>query len=260
MIPADDPTTLSLLFHLNSEPWLNSEAYNQALEYEVEYKEVGGAGEPVALVPPPDSPLLRALRARRSCRTYRPRTLPAETLSALLAGSYGVTRTEVTPSLGTNFLRGVPSAGALFPLELYAVTCDVEGLADGLYHYNVRRHALELIRTEGVFEGLNASLMTGPFVRNANLVVVLAAVFKRSQKKYGPRGYRYILLEAGHVAQTLCLLAAERGLGSLCMGGFHDSRLNRFLGLDGVREAAVYSVGIGHPAEHESAPVEIGQD
>lgn len=259
MIPAEDPTTLSLLFHVNSEPWMNSEAYNQAAGYEVEYKEMEGAGEAVALGPPSDSPLARALRARRSCRLYRPRTLPAEALSSLLAGAYGVARVERSPQLGANYMRGVPSAGGLFPLELYAVVCDVEGLADGLYHYNVRRHALEPLRTEGVFEGLNAALMTGPFVRNANVVVVMTAVFPRTQKKYGPRGYRYILLEAGHVGQTLCLLAAERGLGSLCMGGFHDTLLNRFLGLDGVTEAAVYTVAVGHPAEHESAPVQIGQ-
>lgn len=259
MIPAEDPTTLSLLFHLNSEPWMNSEAYNQAQNYEVEYKEMAAGGESVQLAPPTDSPLARALRARRSCRLYRPQTLPAEALSSLLAGAYGVTRLEQMPQQGGAFFRGVPSAGGLFPLELYAVACDVEGLRDGLYHYNVRRHALEPLRSEGVFEELNAALMTGPFVTHANLVLVLTAVFTRSQKKYGPRGYRYILLEAGHVAQSLCLLAAERGLGSLCMGGFHDSRLNRFLGLDGVTEAAVYTVAVGHPSAHESAPVQIGQ-
>jgi SagB-type dehydrogenase family enzyme len=259
MIPAEDPTTLSLLFHLNSEPWMNSEAYNQALGYEVEYKEVSAGGPSVRLAPPPDSPLASALRARRSCRAYRPQTLPAEALSSLLAGAYGVSRLEPIPQLGGAFFRGVPSAGGLFPLELYAVACDVEGLPDGLYHYDVRGHALEPVRSEGVYEELNAALMTGPFVRHANLVVIMTAVFERTQKKYGPRGYRYILFEAGHVAQTLCLLAAERGLGSLCMGGFHDTSLNRFLGLDGVSEAALYTVAVGHPAAHESAPVQIRQ-
>ena len=185
--------------------------------------------------------------------------MPAEALSSLLAGAYGVTRLEPMGHQGGAFFRGVPSAGGLFPLELYVVVCDVEGLADGLYHYNVRQHALEPLRSEGVFEEFNAALMTGPFVRHANVVVVMAAVFPRSQKKYGPRGYRYILLEAGHVAQTLCLLAAERGLGSLCMGGFHDTQLNRFLGLDGVNEAALYSVAVGYPSGHESAPVQINQ-
>jgi len=91
-------------------------------------------------------------------------------------------------------------------------------------------------------------MITAPFIRDANLIFFLSAVFHRSQKKYGPRGYRYILLEAGHVAQNLCLIAAEFNLGSLCMGGFYDSRLNRFLGFDGLSEAVVYSVAAGNSA------------
>jgi SagB-type dehydrogenase family enzyme len=73
-------------------------------------------------------------------------------------------------------------------------------------------------------------------------------VFKRTLTKYGPRGYRYVLLEAGHVALNLCLLAGEHQLGSLCVGGFLDAKLNRFLGLDGINEAIVYCVGAGYPA------------
>ena len=77
----------------------------------------------------------------------------------------------------------------------------------------------------------------------------LSAVFARTLKKYGPRGYRYILLEAGHCAQNLCLLAAERGLATLCLGGFQDTKLNRLLGLDGTTEAVVYCQGVGYAAE-----------
>ena len=72
-------------------------------------------------------------------------------------------------------------------------------------------------------------------------------MFGRSQKKYGTRGYRYVLLEAGHSAQNVCLRAAELGLGSLCMGGFEDARLNRMLGLEPAREGVVYAVAVGHP-------------
>ena len=89
--------------------------------------------------------------------------------------------------------------------------------------------------------------MTYEFVAAANVVVFLAAVFARTQTKYGPRGYRYVLLEGGHVAQNLCLMAAERGLGSLCMGGFIDAALNRFLDLAPLAEGAIYTVGVGHP-------------
>jgi SagB-type dehydrogenase family enzyme len=129
------------------------------------------------------------------------------------------------------------------------VTRNVAGVPDGLQHYNVREHALERIPEGPRLEEIHAALLTDPFAREANAIFLLAAVFARSQKKYGPRGYRYIVLEAGHIAQTICLLATERGLGSLCMGGFFDGRLNGSLGLDGVAEAALYAVAVGHPSQ-----------
>ncbi len=170
------------------------------------------------------------------------------TLSTLLAGSYGMARISKLPEGLTTLFRTVPSAGALYPLELYLMLENVEGMPDGLHHYNVREHALELLKDRTEATDLHSALLTEPFIHHANVVFYLAAVFKRTQKKYGPRGYRYILLEAGHVAQNICLLATEQGLGSLCMGGFLDAKLNRLLGLSGDEEAAVYSVAVGHKA------------
>lgn len=245
IIPYDDITALSLLFHINSEPWQNFEAY-QGDGYEVEYKSMGGAGNTSALPSPQATPLMSLLHSRESCRQFEPRVMSQATLSTLLAGSYGVTRLSQMPDSLMALFRTVPSAGALYPLELYVVVENVEGLADGLHHYNVREHSLELLKDKTEAATLGSALLTEPFVRNANLVIYLAAVFKRTQKKYGPRGYRYILLEAGHVAQNICLLAAEQGLGSLCMGGFLDAKLNHLLGLEGDQEAVVYSVAVGH--------------
>jgi SagB-type dehydrogenase family enzyme len=245
MIPADDASTLSLLYHLNSEPWSNAEAYKEAQDYEVEYKEMAREGDALKLPSPEASPLTRLLRARESCRSFVLRSVPARALSQLLASAYGISRTGRLDG-GPIYLRTTPSAGGLFPLEIYALAREVEGVADGLYHYNVRRHDLEPLKSGGWFEELDGALLMAPFVRGANLILFLSAVFARSQKKYGPRGYRYITLEAGHVAQNVCLSAVEQGLGSLCMGGYLDGRLNRFLGLDGVREAVVYSLAVGH--------------
>ena len=93
-----------------------------------------------------------------------------------------------------------------------------------------------------------AALLAQPFISNANLVIFVAAQFQRTLAKYGPRGYRYVLLEAGHVAQNLCLLAEERGLTTLCIGGFRDAKVNGWLGIDGMREAVVYGVAVGYSA------------
>ena len=247
IIPYEDITALSLLYHINSEPWQNLEAY-QGDGYEVEYKSMAAPGDAFALPPPQATPLLGLLHARASCRQFQQRVMSQATLSTLLAGSYGVARLSQLPDNLMALYRTVPSAGALYPLELYVVVENVEGTADGLHHYNVREHSLELLKDKAEAAELRSALLTEPFIHNANVVIYLAAVFKRSQKKYGPRGYRYILLEAGHVAQNICLLATEQGLGSLCMGGFLDAKLNRLLGLSGDQEAVVYSVAVGYSA------------
>lgn len=246
MIPSDDPSALSLLYHINSEPWDNTEAYQAAKDYEVEYKEMVVAGDVLKLPAASATPLSRLLQARESCREYRLRRMPAQVLSNIFASAYGMTRTQHLDGIGGIYLRAAPSAGGLFPLEIYALAREVEGTADGLYHYNVRRHGLELLKTGAWFEELDHALLMAPLVQGANLILFLSAVFARSQKKYGPRGYRYITLEAGHVAQNVCLSSVEHGLNSLCMGGYLDGRLNRFLGLDGIQEAVVYSVAVGY--------------
>jgi SagB-type dehydrogenase family enzyme len=247
IIPYEDITALSLLYHINSEPWQNYEAY-QGDGYEVEYKSMAAPGNALALPSPQATPLLLLLQSRESCRQFHPRVMSQATLSTLLAGSYGVSRVSPLPDSLMALFRTVPSAGALYPLELYIALENVEGASDGLHHYNVREHSLEMLKDKTEAAELHGALLTEPFIHNANLVFYLAAVFKRTQKKYGPRGYRYILLEAGHVAQNICLLAAEQGLGSLCMGGFLDSKLNHLLGLGGDQEAVVYSVAVGHKA------------
>jgi len=243
MIRSDDPTTLSLLFHLNSEPWLDEDAYRGAA-VQHEFKDVPPAAAPTALPAPTPSPLAGLILRRRSARAFAGRPLPLAAVSALASATYGVV--ELAPMPGGAFLRrAVPSAGGLYPLELFVFLQRVEGLADGLYHYDVRGHALSPLRPGWPAEALRSVFLTYPFVRDANLVVCFAAAFPRAQKKYGPRGYRYVLLEAGHAAQNLCLAAAEHGLGSLCMGGFMDGGLNRLLGLDPRTEGVVYAVAVG---------------
>jgi len=253
MLPFEDSKSLSLLFHLNSEPWANVDAY-QTSSYEVEYKRVTCLSPATALPIPPETELLQVSRKRYSCRAYESRALALSQLSTLLLGSYGITRTETTLLGGSlALMRSVPSAGGLFPLEVYIASQRVHDLPDGLYHYNVRNHALEPLSDEPFFKTLQPHLFMYQAIENANAIVFLTAVFNRVQKKYGPRGYRYVLLEAGHVAQSLCLLAAEQGLGSLCMGGYSDGELNRTLDLVPLEEGVVYAIAVGWPAVTDSS-------
>jgi SagB-type dehydrogenase family enzyme len=253
MMSFGDPTSLSLLYHLNSEPWQNTEAYQNA-GYEIEYKEAEDRDGEVRLAAELSSSLLDTIRARYSCRQFRSDILPLDTLALLLRGTYGILRTDYQIYGGfPTWLRGVPSAGGLFPLELYLLSQRVNELADGLYHYNVRRHSLEPLKTAR-FADFESVLYNYPFIENANIVLLMSAVFPRIQKKYGPRGYRYLLLEAGHAAQNLCLLATTQGLASLCMGGYADARLNAMLGLNPAEEGVVYSVAAGWPSASPEVP------
>jgi len=247
MISLEDPTTLSLLFHLNSEPWLNDEAYKGAAINQ-ELKIPAGVIAEVPLPQPGESALTELLGRRYSCREFARREMPLEQVASLLFASYGA----IAParfSGQTAFLRRtVPSAGGLFPLELYAFTQRVQGLDDGLYHYDVVANSLHQLHRGNLWATLEPIFYTYPFMKDANLVVAMAAVFLRTQKKYGPRGYRYMLMEAGHVAQNLTLRASELGLATLCMGGFLDSVLNELLVLKPNEEGVIYTVAAGFDA------------
>src|ERR687884_136468 len=156
IIPYDDITALSLLFHINSEPWQNLEAY-QGEGYEVEYKSMAGPGKALALPSPQATPLLLLLQSRESCRQFYPRIMSQATLSTLLAGSYGVSRVSPLPDSLTALFRPVPSAGALYPLELYIAVENVEGIPDGLHHYNVREHSLERLKDKAGADSLRSA-------------------------------------------------------------------------------------------------------
>jgi SagB-type dehydrogenase family enzyme len=244
MIPLEDPTTLSLLFHLNSEPWLNDDAYKSG-SVNQELKVPAGVIGEIPLPRPDGSALMELLAQRYSCREFAPVEMPLINASALLEASYGALA-PVRFGGQTPFLRRtVPSAGGLFPLEVYAFTQRVQGLEDGLYHYDVVAHSLRQLRREKLWPTLEPMFYTYPFIKDANLVFAIAAVFMRIQKKYGPRGYRYTLMEAGHVAQNISLRAIELGLATLCMGGFVDSELNELLHLQPKQEGVVYTIAAG---------------
>jgi SagB-type dehydrogenase family enzyme len=118
---------------------------------------------------------------------------------------------------------------------------------DGLYHYDPRAHELELRRTGAHGDVLARALLDQRYVGLANIVVVIVGVPGRTMWKYGLRGYRFMLLDAGHLAQNLCLVATALGLGAISLGGFFDHELHDALNLvEG--EDPIYVVAVGHEA------------
>jgi SagB-type dehydrogenase family enzyme len=244
MLPFEDARSLALLYHQNSEPWMNLAAYS-AYHGPMAFKSVGPEDAAIDLPAPGGSPLSRLLAERSSCREFAGTAIPLSDLASLLHAGYGILRLRSWGAGHRTFQRPVPSAGGLYPLELYAVVSAVEGLARGVYHYAAARHWLEPLASNAGIAEFVPLMMNQAYLEDASVIILLSAVFSRTMRKYGPRGYRYILLEAGHVAQNLCLRAIELGLGSLCVGGYTDSALNRRLRLDGSDEAVVYGVAIG---------------
>ncbi len=141
--------------------------------------------------------------------------------------------------------RPVPSAGALYPLELYAVVRLVSGVEPGVYHYDPYAARLELLRQGDRSSELAASVVDSPLAREAAVALIVTAVFPRVRFKYGQRGYRFALLEAGHLAQNLLLTAAALRLTALPYGGFYDRRVDAIVGADGINKCSVYVIFLG---------------
>jgi SagB-type dehydrogenase family enzyme len=191
---------------------------------------------PVAPLPPAR---LRRVLARRQSRLGPRRPLELRDLAALLGAAYAATERDAG-----QMRRPVPSAGALYPLELYVLPLSVAGLDAANYHYDPFRHRLE--RLDDLSEhDVAAALVDPTLVDAAAAVVVITAMFWRSRFKYGLRGYRFALLEAGHVMQNAVLAATALRLPALPLGGFYDTRLEALVGADGLEEAAIYALLLG---------------
>jgi SagB-type dehydrogenase family enzyme len=193
-----------------------------------------------------------AIARRRSCRQFAEQPLPLAELSTLLQNAYGLGE-PYTNGGQTMFDRPVPSGGGSYPLELYVLAQNVDGIPAGIHHYSARRHTLEALGPLPKPAELEALFLNQPWLAKAHAIVVITAVPSRLLHRYGDRGYRYLLIEAGHVGQNLALVASASGLGSLSLGGFFDDELSYMLGLDSAVELPVYGIALGAPATTDSA-------
>lgn len=193
------------------------------------------------------APLADLVRERVSCRAFRDEPISLAQLATLLRTGYGTTGVADGDSV---YLvdRAVPSGGGLYPLEVSVLVRTVDDLPAGVYHYVPLADGLEQVRSGAVPAPLVSYLFMGqPWAAEAAVVLVLSAVCRRSLGKYGDRGYRYLLLEAGHVAQNVVLAATGLGLGVVNLGGFFDNELSGLLRLDTESEIVLYGAAVGVP-------------
>jgi len=159
-----------------------------------------------------------AIEMRRSVRGYSSREIPLEDISQLLWACQGITDKA-------RGLRASPSAGALYPLEIYLVK------KDGIFHYIPDGHLLEKVADKDVRGELAQAAYSQGYVAEAPIGIVIAAIYERVMSKYGERGIRYTDMEAGHAAENVFLQAKALGLDSLPVGAFGDAAVARILGL-----------------------------
>ena len=208
----------------------------------------------------PDSEFIRTLMARKTHREFSKQEVTLEAISRLLSLVWGVTGYIYSPVFGKLARKTSPSAGARHPGEVYLVALRVKGLSPGLYHYHPAYHRLETIRASATPEKAWRYCARQDFARNAAALFLMTAVFRRTMWKYHlPRAYRVVLLDAGHLCQTFCLVATWLGLAPFCTAALKDTLIEEDLGIDGISESVLYVAGIGLPATSARARRQFSQ-
>jgi len=178
-----------------------------------------------------------ALLGRRSVREYKEESLTLKEVSQILWAGQGI-----TGSSGRG--RTAPSAGGLYPLELYIAVREVEDLEPGVYHYSPQEHKLEKILEGDVNKQLAVAGLNQTWIEEAPMNLIITAFYSRVTIQYGERGIRYVYLEAGHAAQNVYLQVESLGLGTVVVGAFHDDKMAELLDLS-AEETPIYIMPIG---------------
>jgi SagB-type dehydrogenase family enzyme len=179
-----------------------------------------------------------ALHRRRSIREYSQEPLSLGEVSQLLWAAQGITHPQG--------LRTAPSAGALYPLEVYLVAGRVEGLDRGVYHYLPHKHVLKKTSEGDKRAALASAALRQTWIREAPAVLVFVAVYERTTGKYGQRGIRYVHMDAAHAGQNVFLQAVSLGLGTVVVGAFDDKDVSRVLQLE-TAEQPLSIMPVGRP-------------
>ncbi|MDX9858321.1 MAG: SagB/ThcOx family dehydrogenase [candidate division Zixibacteria bacterium] len=209
------------------------------------YKSYTGATKhPLPLEPVEGLAVEDAIRERRSVRSFVDAPIELTELARLLLSGNGVTERR-----GDVDHRATPSAGALYPIELYVVARRVTDLPSGLYHFQPQDSTLVLIEAADFSRDIRMVANGQEWISGAAATVFVTARFDRTTQKYADRGYRYVYMESGMVAENICLQAVSLGLGTTTVGAFNDDAANELAGIDGVFEATLLLIPVGRGAK-----------
>ena len=178
-----------------------------------------------------------ALNKRRSIRNYTKKPLSLEEVSQILWAAQGITEKNYG-------LRTSPSAGALYPLEVYLVTANVKDISEGIYKYNPLNHSIKKIDNGYKRVEISNASLKQEAIGECSALVIITAIYERTSVKYGDRAERYVHMEVGHAGQNIYLQAVSLGIGTVMMGAFHDDALKKTLKLPANEfPLAIYPMG-----------------
>ena len=183
--------------------------------------------------------LEEAIKKRRSKRRFQDKPLNIAQISQILWAAQGITEER-------EFKRAAPSAGALYPLDIYLVVRKVEELEAGVYHYSPEGHTIDMTLKGDLQNSLARACLGQMFIADAPLCIVITAEYERTTIKYGERGIRYVHMEAGHVGENIWLQVVALGLGTVSIGAFWDDEVSRVLNLP-KEYRPLYVFPIGYP-------------
>ena len=185
------------------------------------------------------------LRGRRSEHAYSGQSMSFEHFSRILTLGDGIVARKTIEEGNAFSLRTAPSGGGLNPVEIYPIVLRVQGVAPGIYFFNPDQNQLEQLSLGDFTADLCEATNMQDEIRKASACFALVGVMPRTSFKYGHRAYRFVLLEAGHIAQNILLAGESMNLGGLPLGGFTDDKINGMLKIDGCTEITVYLVLVG---------------
>lgn len=187
-----------------------------------------------------------ALQQRRSRRQFLDRELSMEQLSQILWSAYGITVKRDDYPVLRGGLRTAPSAGALYPLEIYVMVGNVKGIEPGLYKYNSKDHSILCTISEDLRKEASSAAYNQKMIKDAPAVLFYSAAYERCSKKYGERGKeRYVCMDLGHSAENVYLQTEALHLGTCAVGAFSDEALKKLFQLP-ADEEPIYMMPIGY--------------
>jgi len=224
--------------------------YSTACGQQDEKEQIKGESHMTIELPKPETTgkisLEECLSKRRSVRHFSNLPITIKEISQLLWAAYGITQAIAdAPAFVRGGLRTAPSAGALYPLEIYVLAANVEGISPGIYKYDSEKHNLKLIKSGDKRKELSSAALSQKQIELAPVTFIYSAIFERTTGKYGQRGRdRYVCMDLGHSAENLCLQATALGLGVCTMGAFNDDDVKKVVGMS-KEEEAIYILPVG---------------